>query len=111
MLHQRRDVGKNKIRRCRTDHHHIDIGYIDAGIVDRDFCGLDTHVRCGLIRGAAMTSFNTGTGLDPLRRRIDHLLEIGIGQDFFRQVAACSRDSGIRHAASRCNRLPICCGT
>ena len=26
-------------------------------------------------------------------------------------VSACSGNSGVVHAASRCSRLPICCGT
>jgi len=55
--------------------------------------GVEREVARGLaVRGAAALA-DAGARGDPLVARVDELLEIGVGDDLFRQVAAGAGDA------------------
>ena len=61
--------------------------------------GFNGEVAGGLTFGSDMALANAGALADPFVIGVDQLFEVGIGQHFFRQVAASSRDARIDHVS------------
>jgi len=97
-LKQAGSTGENAIRCRGGDNDEIDIGWRNAGSLNGAQGGLGGQVTGIFILGRDVTLTDAGAGDNPLIRGIDHPLQIGIGQDSFRQVAAGARDAGIGHA-------------
>jgi len=56
-------------------------------------CGVEREIARGFAVGGAAALADARSRGDPLVRRFDDLLEIGVGDDFFRQVAAGAGDA------------------
>ena len=88
LLQQRADVGKHEIRRRRADADQIHVLGADAGVGHRAAGGMFGEIAGRLTVGRDMALLDAGTGAYPLVGGLDDSLEIRVGQDFFRQVAA-----------------------
>ncbi len=81
------------IGRYGADDDQVDVGGLDAGHVDGLPRGSQRHVRAFLILSRNMPSANARALLDPFVRSVHGLLEILVGDHFFRQIAACAGNS------------------
>lgn len=78
-----------------TQHNQIDIRRLDTSRLQCSTRGLFGQVAGSFARRGDMAFLNTGPFDNPIRRGVDHPFEIGVGEDFFRQIAASSNDSGV----------------
>ncbi len=99
MLQLSRYTGKDMIGRGGAQNNQVDVAWIETCRVQRPAGGLFSEVAGRLVRCSDMTLLNAGAFDDPVRCGIDELFKISIGQDFFRQVATGSDDSGVIQSA------------
>ena len=64
----------------------------DSGLLDRGEGGFRRHVAGVFIFRGDAAFFDAGARRDPLVVGVDHLREVGVGQNFFRHVAAGADD-------------------
>jgi len=111
LLNDRGDVRENQVRAGRTNDDQIDVLSSNAGTLDGILCRFHAQIRCQLIFCRNVTPFHTRTRADPLIIRLNYLFQVRIRHDAFRQITPRSCYFRIDHAASCCNKLPICSGT
>ncbi len=91
-LHQTSRRRKQHVGGGGCEKDEIDFFGRNPCLLDRGQCGFRRHVaRAFILRGDAAL-FNAGAGRNPLVGRVDHPREIGVGQNFFRRVAAGADD-------------------
>jgi len=93
MLQQTRGRGKNEIRRRRAEHDQIEIGGFYAGRVERVRRRIKGQIARRLAVGGDASLADAGARNDPLVTGLDALLEILVGDDLFRQIAAGAEDA------------------
>ena len=110
---QRRGVGHDLVGRAGRDQHEVDVGGIDAGLLEGG-CGrggrvrLQPFVRCGDVALA-----DAGAALDPIGRETQPGLDLRRGDDPRRQAGSdrCdgrSTDTATSADAARQSRRPCC---
>ena len=110
-LNNRGDVRENQVRTRRANNNQVDVFSRDAGILDGILRSFHAQIGCQLVLCRYVTPFDARTGADPFVACVYDLLQVRIRHDAFRQIASCACDFRIDHAASCCNKLPICSGT
>jgi len=88
MLQQTRGRGKDEVRRGRADDEQFDVARGDAGRFQRGARRTLGQVARGLAFRRDVTLADAGARRDPLVAGFDELLQLGIGDDPFRQEAA-----------------------
>src|SRR5205814_3703140 len=86
------------VARGRADHDQIDLLRLSARPVQRLLRGSESEVRRGLRLVDDVPFVDSGALDDPLVGRVDHLLEILVGEDPLRRVGADADDLGSRHS-------------
>ena len=85
-LQEASDVRENQVRRRRSDEHEIDVSRSQPGVGDRRARGMGCEIARRFVFGRNVPALDAGTSPDPLIGRVDHLLEVKIRQNSFRQV-------------------------
>lgn len=89
-LHVARCGWREGIGRDGGDNDELDILRQDACLFKGAEAGLGGHVRGKFIRCSDAALLDARACGDPLIRGFDAFFELGIGQDFFRDIAACA---------------------
>jgi len=92
-LQQACGAGKNLVRGGGGDQNHVQIGRAQTGGIERLARGVQRQIRGRLAGCRDVPNPDPGAIEDPLVGGIDHLLQIGIGQQALRQVASGTRDA------------------
>jgi holliday junction DNA helicase RuvA len=83
------------IRRNRSNDNTVNFRRVDTSFFTKLENGRHAEVGSGFICSFQDSSFgNTRPGADPFIIRIDHFLEVTVGEDIFRHIAAYCSDSG-----------------
>ena len=88
LLHQGRGRGHPVVRRQRRQDDQVDVVGNEPRGVDRAQCRDRRHRRGGLVRRGHMPLADPGAADDPLVVGVDHALEVRVGQDLGRGIAA-----------------------
>ena len=92
MLHQARGTREQHVRGHRADDDQVDVLGLETGPLDRFFRRLGSQVAGGDARVDDVALANAGALHDPLVGGVDHLLEIGVGQQARRHVGGQALD-------------------
>ncbi len=96
-LHQTGRGWHRLVGRGRADDDQIDLFGSDSGAFQCLFRGCRTHGRGCVVGTGNMPFPNTGARPDPFVRGINHLFEVGVGQDSLRHIHAPTSDRAIVH--------------
>jgi len=99
MLQLGGDAGKDMIGRGGAQDNQVNITRFEARCCQRPTGGLFGQIAGGFPRRSDVALLDAGAFDDPMGRGLDLLFEIGVGQDFFRQIAASSNNSGVIQSA------------
>ncbi len=110
-LDQAAHVGEDEVRGGRADHDKIDLVGRHAGRFHGLARGLLGKITGGLAIRGQVPPLDARARGDPLLGGVHHRLELAIGQDSFRQVAAGAGNAGIPHATCSPNNVLIWSGT
>ena len=99
-LQHARGAREHHVRRSGRDHDETDVLRADAGRLDCLAAGRKREIARVFGVRSDMALANSGARENPLVGGIHHALEVLVGEDFARQVAAGAHDAGVdRHAA------------
>jgi hypothetical protein len=98
MLQQTGGGRENEVGRGRADDDEFDLADVDAsGIEGRARSALGEVGRGLAFRGDVALA-DAGAGVDPFVGRVDELLQLRVGQDLLRQIAAGACDTGMNQS-------------
>ena len=101
VLHQARRARKQHVGRRRPDDDEVDVGRLEPGALDRLPRGLSRQIRRRDARVDDVTLADAGALQDPFVARLDHLLEIGVGEHAWRNVGGKAGDARTTLGARR----------
>src|SRR4029453_10513975 len=96
-LHETGGRRKGHVPRDRADQDHVEVLGLDVGALQGQLGGARAQVREVLPVGCDVPLPDAGPGGDPLVRGLDQFLEIGVGEDLFRNGSARPNDLGAVH--------------
>jgi hypothetical protein len=88
VLQKARGRRKDEIGRGGADDQKVDVGRFETGRIERGASGVLGEIGRRFAFGGDVALADAGARLDPLVARFDEFFEIGVGQDFLRQIAA-----------------------
>ena len=92
LLDDARRCRKRHVRRDGGDNDEVNLVGSDAGLFHRPLRRVRRHVRSEFIPGRQPPRFDAGARDNPFIRRVHHFFQVGIGQDFRRQIRADTGD-------------------
>ena len=91
-MHEAGGGGKGHVRGDGGHDDEVEVFRFDPGIFQGVAAGLDRQIAGRLIWAGNAALLDSSALDDPLVGGLDHALQVGIGQDLFRQVLAGSGD-------------------
>ena len=107
LLDQRRRRGHPVVGRQGGEEDEVDLVGVDAGRPDRPQRGDRRHRRGRLVGGRDASLADPRPRHDPLVGRVDHLLEVVVGEDLRRRVAAPAGHMGMTHGRAHSGSTSI----
>src|SRR5690606_36323072 len=86
LLQQAADVRKDHVRSRRADEHEIDVGGLDPGAFDRGNRRAIGEIAGRLVLADDVAALDARARAYPFVGRVDHLLEVEVGQDLFGEI-------------------------
>jgi len=83
---------KRHVRRDGGNNDEVNLVGSDPGLFHRTLCRVRRHVRSEFVLGRLPPRFDAGARGDPFVRRVHHFFQVGIGQNFHRQIRADAGD-------------------
>ena len=97
-LHARRRGGKRLVGRRRRQNDQVEVGRLDAGVVERPLRGLDREVGSEFAFSREVALANAGALPDPLVGGVHGLRKFFVGDDTLGQIRPTALDDRTNHA-------------